>query len=262
MEALAQLSRRRRSSDQLCDRAQCRSVSNDKTYANQLKGIALLEPIFKRQPPSRHRALSDPFYDYPALAESSTRPGAMPRLRRLRRTAHAFHVFTRVGYWKVIASNRRVGSHGEPARIPRSTARDGLSGLRPSSARARQGGRAVVDEMIDVKGYNPNVRTGPMRLRRGGALHARAQRLERAAALRVQPTQFAICRCGHAFHARWERPLRQSGRRHRGYRQLAELRKSYGRPAAAIGRSRPISSGDRDRLAAAGPGQQAEALAR
>src|SRR5215510_6880781 len=43
---------------------------NDKTYANQLKGIALLEPIFKRQP--RHPGVAHyliHLYDYPALAE-------------------------------------------------------------------------------------------------------------------------------------------------------------------------------------------------
>src|SRR5262245_32193898 len=43
---------------------------NDKTYANQLKGAAILEPIFKRQP--RHPGIAHyliHLYDYPAIAE-------------------------------------------------------------------------------------------------------------------------------------------------------------------------------------------------
>ncbi|MGC0388012.1 hypothetical protein [Bradyrhizobium sp. USDA 241] len=43
---------------------------NDKTYANQLKGAAILEPIFKRQP--RHPGVAHyliHLYDYPAIAE-------------------------------------------------------------------------------------------------------------------------------------------------------------------------------------------------
>ena len=45
--------------------------------------------------------------------------------------------------------------------------------------------RAVVDEMIDVKGYNPNVRTGPYAVAASQARYvARAERLERAAAAR------------------------------------------------------------------------------
>src|SRR6185295_2254011 len=42
----------------------------DKTYANQLKGAALLEPIFKRQP--QHPGVAHyliHLYDYPAIAE-------------------------------------------------------------------------------------------------------------------------------------------------------------------------------------------------
>ena len=43
---------------------------NDKTYANQLKGAAILEPIFKRQP--RHPGVAHyliHLYDYPPIAE-------------------------------------------------------------------------------------------------------------------------------------------------------------------------------------------------
>src|SRR5262245_65200463 len=43
---------------------------NDKTYANQLKGVAILEPIFKRQP--RHPGIAHyliHLYDYPPIAD-------------------------------------------------------------------------------------------------------------------------------------------------------------------------------------------------
>ena len=77
---------------------------NDKTYANQLKGIALLEPIFKRQP--RHPGVAHyliHLYDYPPLAEKG-----LDAARRYAEIAPAAphaqhmpsHVFTRVGYWR------------------------------------------------------------------------------------------------------------------------------------------------------------------
>ena len=83
---------------------------NDKTYANQLKGAAILEPIFKRQP--RHPGAAHyliHLYDTPALAEKG-----LDAARRYAAIAPAAphaqhmpsHIFTRVGYWKdSIASN-------------------------------------------------------------------------------------------------------------------------------------------------------------
>ena len=83
---------------------------NDKTYANQLKGAAILEPIFKRQP--RHPGVAHyliHLYDTPALAEKGL--DAAKRYAAIAPAApHAqhmpSHIFTRVGYWKEsIASN-------------------------------------------------------------------------------------------------------------------------------------------------------------
>ncbi len=83
---------------------------NDKTYSNQLKGAAILEPIFKRQP--RHPGAAHyliHLYDSPALAEKG-----LDAARRYAAIAPAAphaqhmpsHIFTRVGYWKdSIASN-------------------------------------------------------------------------------------------------------------------------------------------------------------
>jgi tetratricopeptide (TPR) repeat protein len=82
----------------------------DKTYANQLKGAAILEPIFKRQP--RHPGVAHyliHLYDTPALAERGI--DAARRYSRIAPAApHAqhmpSHIFTRVGLWKdSISSN-------------------------------------------------------------------------------------------------------------------------------------------------------------
>jgi tetratricopeptide (TPR) repeat protein len=171
---------------------------NDKTYANQLKGIALLEPIFKRQP--RHPGIAHyliHLYDYPALAEKG-----LDAARRYAEIAPAAphaqhmpsHVFTRVGYWKdSIASNEasaRAAKAGKEFH-DQLHAMDYLVYAYLQLAQDKEA-RAVVDEMIDVKSYNPNVRTGPYAVAASQARYV----LERsdwkgAAALQVQPTQFA-----------------------------------------------------------------------
>ena len=82
----------------------------DKTYANQLKGAAILEPIWQRQP--MHPGVAHyliHLYDYPAIAEKGLT--AASRYAKIAPNApHAqhmpSHIFTRVGYWKEsIAAN-------------------------------------------------------------------------------------------------------------------------------------------------------------
>src|SRR5215204_1876565 len=76
---------------------------NDKTYSNQLKGAAILEKIFERQP--RHPGIAHyliHLYDSPALAEKGI--DAAKRYAEIAPAApHAqhmpSHIFTRVGYW-------------------------------------------------------------------------------------------------------------------------------------------------------------------
>jgi len=88
----------------------------DKTYANQLKGAALLEPIFRRQP--QHPGVAHyliHLYDYPAIAEKGL--NAARRYSKIAAAApHAqhmpSHIFTRVGYWK-----ESITSNLESARI-------------------------------------------------------------------------------------------------------------------------------------------------
>src|SRR6266513_3056394 len=77
---------------------------SDKTYAMQLKGAAILEPIFRRQP--RHPGVAHyliHLFDTPPLAEKG-----LDAARRYSEIAPAAphaqhmpsHIFTRVGYWK------------------------------------------------------------------------------------------------------------------------------------------------------------------
>ena len=76
----------------------------DKTYANQLKGAAILEPIAKRQP--QHPGVAHyliHLYDYPPIAEKGL--DAARRYAKIApAAAHAqhmpSHIFTRVGYWQ------------------------------------------------------------------------------------------------------------------------------------------------------------------
>jgi hypothetical protein len=84
--------------------------ANDKTYANQLRGAAILDPIFRRQP--RHPGVAHyliHLHDTPALAEKGL--DAARRYAVIAPAApHAQHmpsnIFTRVGAWKdSIASN-------------------------------------------------------------------------------------------------------------------------------------------------------------
>ena len=91
---------------------------NDKTYANQLKGAAILEPIFKRQP--QHPGVAHyliHLYDYPPIAEKGL--DAAKRYAEIAPAApHAqhmpSHIFTRVGYWKEFDRlQHRVGARGE-----------------------------------------------------------------------------------------------------------------------------------------------------
>ena len=104
---------------------------SDKTYSNQLKGAAILEPIFQRQP--RHPGVAHyliHLYDSPALAEKGI--DAAKRYAEIAPAApHAqhmpSHIFTRVGYWK-----ESIGSNIASARV-----RQGRQGFRRAAARVR-----------------------------------------------------------------------------------------------------------------------------
>lgn len=131
----------------------------DKTYANQLKGAAILEPIFKRQP--HHPGVAHyliHLYDYPAIAEKG-----LDAARRYAGIAPAAphaqhmpsHIFTRVGYWKEsIASN--IAS-AKAAKADKEWD-DGMHGMDYMVYAYLQLGddthaRGVVDEMTATQGY-------------------------------------------------------------------------------------------------------------
>jgi hypothetical protein len=92
----------------------------DKTYANQLKGAAILEPISQRQPdhPGVAHYLIH-LYDYPPIAEKGLY--AARRYAKIApAAAHAqhmpSHIFTRVGYW-----SESIASNVEAARVAKET---------------------------------------------------------------------------------------------------------------------------------------------
>jgi len=131
----------------------------DKTYANQLKGAAILEAISKRQP--RHPGVAHyliHLHDYPPIAEKGL--DAAKRYAQIAPAApHAqhmpSHIFTRVGYWKEsIASNiasvraAKIGKEWD----------DGMHGMDYLVYAYLQLGqdkeaRAVVDDMLATEGY-------------------------------------------------------------------------------------------------------------
>ena len=171
---------------------------NDKTYANQLKGAAILEPIFKRQP--RHPGVAHyliHLYDYPAIAEQGLE--AAKRYSEIAPAApHALHmpshIFTRVGYW-----NESIDANSRSAKAARE-GKDPSEQLHADDymvyalLQLAQDSRArdVVADMVATTGYAPAVRAGPYAI---AASQARYM-VERgdwqgAAALKVEPSRFA-----------------------------------------------------------------------
>ncbi len=129
----------------------------DKTYANQLKGAALLEPIFKRKP--QHPGVAHyliHLYDYPAIAEKGL--AAAKRYAAIAPAApHAqhmpSHIFTRVGYWK-----ESIKSNAESARVAKLDGEThdqahGMDYLVYAHLQLAQDkkARAVVDELIAIE---------------------------------------------------------------------------------------------------------------
>jgi tetratricopeptide (TPR) repeat protein len=171
---------------------------SDKTYANQLKGAAILEPIFKRQP--QHPGVAHyliHLYDYPPIAEKGL-DAARLYAKIAPGAAHAqhmpSHIFTRVGYWKEsIASNtvsRRVAKEAADYH-------DQLHSMDYLVYAYLQLGqdqkaRAVIDDMKTVAGFTETFLVGPYALAVSPARYA----VERgdwkaAAALEVRPSPLA-----------------------------------------------------------------------
>jgi tetratricopeptide (TPR) repeat protein len=171
---------------------------NDKTYANQLKGTAILEPIFKRQP--RHPGVAHyliHLYDYPPIAEKGL--DAARRYAEIAPAApHALHmpshIFTRVGYWREsIASNAASARAAKAGKEPHDQlhSMDYLVYAYLQVAQDKEA-RAVMEEMVALTGYNPAVRTGPYAVAASQARYMMERGDWRGAAgLQVQPSRFA-----------------------------------------------------------------------
>ncbi len=170
----------------------------DKSYANQLKGAAILEPIAKSQP--QHPGVAHyliHLYDYPPIAEKG-----LDAARRYANVAPASphaqhmpsHIFTRVGYWK-----ESISSNVESSRVARAD-REGHDQLHAMDylvyAYLQLGqdsqAKAVIDEMNTVSGFIETFIAGPYALAASPARYA----VERgdwkaAAALQVRPSPLA-----------------------------------------------------------------------
>src|SRR5712691_9475308 len=170
----------------------------DKTYANQLKGAAILEKIWMRQP--EHPGVAHyliHLYDSPALAEKG-----LEAARRYAKVApdaaHAqhmpSHIFTRVGYWQEsIASNIVSGRVAKEAK-DFNDQRNSMDYLVYAYLQLSQDkkARAVIDEMNKVTGFTETFLPGPYALAASPARYA----LERgnwaaAAELPVRPSPLA-----------------------------------------------------------------------
>ncbi len=170
----------------------------DKTYANQLRGAAILEPIFQRQP--EHPGVAHyliHLYDNPPIAEKGL--DAARRYAKIApAAAHAqhmpSHIFTRVGYWQEsIASNivsARVAKEAQDFH-DQLHSMDYLVYAYLQLAQDTKA-RAVVDEMNKITGFTETFLPGPYALAASPARYA----LERgdwqgAAELTVRPSPLA-----------------------------------------------------------------------
>src|SRR5712671_347522 len=143
---------------------------NDKTYAMQLKGAAILEPIFLRQP--RHPGVAHyliHLYDTPALAEKGL--DAAKRYSQIAPAApHAqhmpSHIFTRVGYWKESIALNTVSARAAKAS---NEAHDQLHAMDYLVYAYLQTGQdakaqAILDEMRGISGFAETFVAGPYAL--------------------------------------------------------------------------------------------------
>jgi hypothetical protein len=139
----------------------------DKTYANQLKGAAILEPIAERQP--QHPGVSHyliHLYDYPPIAEKGL--NAARRYAKIAPAAsHAqhmpSHIFTRLGYW-----TESIASNTEAARVAKDAGdlADQLHAMDYQVYAFLQLGqdakaKALIDDMAVVTGLTETYMPGP-----------------------------------------------------------------------------------------------------
>lgn len=185
---------------------------SDKTYANQLKGAAILEPIAERQP--QHPGVSHyliHLYDYPPIAEKG-----LNAARRYAKIAPASphaqhmpsHIFTRVGYW-----TESIASNAEAARVAKESGdlHDQLHAMDYQVYAYLQLGQddkaeAIINDMSAITGLTEAYMPGPYALAISPARYAVERGDWKAAAnLQVRPSPLAqvqaISYCARALGA-------------------------------------------------------------
>ena len=236
---------------------------NDKTYAQQTKGAAILEPISKRLP--QHPGVTHyliHLYDYPETAEKGL--DAANRYAKIAPAApHAqhmpSHIYTRVGYWKESIDSNIASV--KAAKAEKSVgnylhAQDYMVYAHLQLGQDKQA-RAVMDEMMKETDFKATVSAADYALAAvAGALCGRARRLERRVAA-VGPAEHLQLRDGDlALRPRARRrALRQAGGRQGRHRQA---RRAARQAARRQGR---LLVGDR-RHPAAGRGRLGAACAK
>jgi tetratricopeptide (TPR) repeat protein len=167
----------------------------DKTYAQQIKGAAILEPIWKRQP--RHPGIAHyliHLYDYPALAQSGL-DAAQLYARIAPGAPHAqhmpSHIFTRVGYWKESIASNLASVKAAKADKEVTDQLHGQDYLVYAYLQLGddKGARAVIEDMNTVTGPNANFRGAVFALNASPARYMIERNdWEGAAALQVRPS--------------------------------------------------------------------------
>src|SRR5436190_1810000 len=170
----------------------------DKTYANQLKGAAILEPIFKRQP--QHPGVAHyliHLYDYPPIADRGL--DAASRYSKIAPAApHAqhmpSHIFTRVGFWKESVASNQASVRAAKADKAGTDQLHGQDYMVYAYLQLGQDKNALatVDEMAQSANFSADVQAGPFGLAASPARYM----IERgdwrgAAQLEVKPSKFA-----------------------------------------------------------------------
>ena len=254
------------------------ALPSDKTYAQQLKAAAILEPIFKElpdHPGAAHYLIHA--YDHPALAER-----ALPAARSYAKIApdapHALHMpshtFTRVGYWQDSIDTNRASA--EAARKANSAAEmlhaldyQVYAYLQTAQDRAAHD---VIGELAKIVAtVNTAEQYGQVGVLRGGVhpgpLRARARAVEGSGGAEGADDGVPVHRRDHAL-----RPGRRCGAKRqcrRGERRRAEARGSSrgagreeGRVLGAAGRH-PAEGGWRvDRVRGTAQGRSAASRCR
>ena len=236
----------------------------DKTYANQLKGAAILEPIFKRQP--QHPGVAHyliHLYDSPAIADKGL--DAALRYAKIAPAApHAqhmpSHIFTRVGYWKESIASNLASVRAAKAGKECDEQLHGQDYMVYAYLQLGQDKKArdVIDDMRRSTAPSPMFAGAFCARRLSGALRGGARRLERRGGARGSSrAKFRPCRWrSRISRARSARPApairRRQGRHRQARRTSRQAARGQGRLLDGTGRY-PVAG--RDRLAALRRGQ-------